>query len=36
MLVRLHSQAMTTPKIRAAIQTCEDPAWMVSERYNIS
>jgi transposase InsO family protein len=36
MLVRLHSQATTTPKIRAAIQTCDDPAWMVSERYGIS
>ena len=30
------SQAATTPKIRAAIQTCDDPAWMVSERYGIS
>ena len=36
MLVRLHSQATTTPKIRAAIQTCDDPAWMVSEGYGIS
>jgi hypothetical protein len=36
MLVRLHSQATTTPKIRAAIQACNDPAWMVSERYGIS
>jgi predicted transposase YbfD/YdcC len=36
MLVRLHSQATTTPKIRAAIQACEDPAWMLSERYRIS
>jgi hypothetical protein len=36
MLVRLHSQATTTPKIRAAIQACDDPAWRVSERYGIS
>jgi hypothetical protein len=36
MLVRLHSQATTTPKIRAAIQACEDLAWMLSERYGIS
>jgi hypothetical protein len=36
MLVRLHSQATTTPKIRAANQACEDPAWMLSERYGIS
>ena len=36
MLVRLHSQATTTPKIRAAIQACKDPAWMVSERFGIS
>jgi hypothetical protein len=32
MLVRLHSQATTTPKIRAAIQACEDPAWRLTER----
>jgi len=36
MLVRLHSQATTTPKIRAAIQASADPAWMVRERYGIS
>jgi hypothetical protein len=35
MLVRLHRQATTTPKIRAAIQACDDPAWMVSDRYGI-
>ncbi len=36
MLVRLHSQATTTPKIRAAIKASADPAWMVGERYGIS
>jgi hypothetical protein len=36
MLVRLHSQATTTSKIRAAIQACGDPAWRVSQRYGIS
>ena len=36
MPVRLHSQAATTPKIKAAIQTCDDPTWMVSECYGIS
>ena len=36
MLVRLHSQAITTPKIRAAIQASIDPAWKVGERYGIS
>jgi len=35
MLVRLQSQATTTPKIRAAIQACDDLAWMVSDRYGI-
>jgi transposase-like protein len=36
MLVRLHSQATTTPKIRAAIKASADPAWMVGERFGIS
>ena len=36
MLVRLHSQATTTPKIRASLQTSDDPAWMAAERYGIS
>jgi hypothetical protein len=35
MLVRLHSQATTTPKIRAAIKASADPAWMVGERFGI-
>jgi hypothetical protein len=36
MLVRLHSQATITPKIRAAIQASADQAWIVGERYGIS
>jgi hypothetical protein len=36
MLISLHRQATTTPKIRAAIQASREPAWMVAERYGIS
>jgi hypothetical protein len=36
MLISLHKQAATTPKIRAAIQASSEPAWMVAERYGIS
>ena len=36
MLISLHKQATTTPKIRAAIQASTEPAWMVAERYGIS
>ena len=36
MLISLHKQATTTPKIRAAIQASNEPAWMVAERYGIS
>ena len=36
MLISLHKQATATPKIRAAIQASDDPAWMVAERYGIS
>ncbi len=36
MLISLHKQATTTPKIRAAIQASKDPAWIVAERYGIS
>ena len=35
MLISLHKQA-TTPKIRAAIQASDEPAWIVAERYGIS
>lgn len=36
MLISLHKQATTTPRIRAAIQVSTDPAWMVAERYGVS
>jgi transposase InsO family protein len=36
MLISLHKQATTTPKIRAAIQASREPAWVVAERYGIS
>lgn len=36
MLIKLHSQATTTPKIRAAIQASDEPAWIVAERHGIS
>jgi transposase-like protein len=36
MLISLHKQATTTPKIRAAIQASTEPAWMVAERYGVS
>jgi transposase-like protein len=36
MLISLHKQATTTPKIRAAIQASDEPAWIVAERYGIS
>jgi hypothetical protein len=36
MLISLHKQATTVPKIRAAIQASSGPAWLVAERYGIS
>ena len=36
MLISLHKQATTAPKIRAAIQASDEPAWLVAERYGIS
>ena len=36
MLISLHKQATTTPKIRAAIQASSEPAWLVAQRYGIS
>ncbi len=36
MLISLHKQATTTPKIRAAIQASSEPAWLVAERFGIS
>ena len=36
MLIHLHSQATTTPKIRAAIQASDEPAWVLAERFGIT
>jgi hypothetical protein len=36
MLVSLHKQATTTPRIRAAIQASDEPAWVLADRYGIS
>ncbi len=36
MLISLHRQATTTPRIRAAIQASSEPAWRLAERYGIS
>jgi hypothetical protein len=32
MLVRLHSQATTTPKVQADIQASDEAAWVLAER----
>jgi transposase-like protein len=36
MLISLHNQSTTTPRIRAATRASDEPAWMVAERYGIS
>ncbi len=36
MLISLHKQATTTPKVRAAIQASTEPAWIVADRYGVS
>ena len=36
MLISLHKQATTTPKVRGAIQASSEPAWRVAEHYGIS
>ena len=33
MLISLHKQATTTPKVRAAIQKSEEPAWVLADRF---
>jgi hypothetical protein len=33
MLIHLHKQATTTPKMRAAIQASDDPASVLAERF---
>ena len=30
MQIRLHKQATTTPKVRAAIQASDEPAWVLA------
>lgn len=30
MLIKLHSQATTTPKVRAAFQASDEPAWVLA------
>ena len=36
MLINLHSQATTTPKVRAEIQASDEPAWVLAERFGIT
>ncbi len=36
MLIRLHSEATTTPKVRAAIQTSDEPASILAERFGMT
>jgi transposase-like protein len=36
MLISLHKQATTTPKVRAAIRASDEPAWLLAERHGIS
>lgn len=36
MLISLHKQATTTPKVRSAIQASDEPAWVLAERYGTS
>jgi transposase-like protein len=33
MLINLHSQATTTPKIPAEIQASDEPAWVLADRF---
>ena len=33
MLISLHKQATTTPRVRAAIQASTEPAWVLAERF---
>ncbi len=36
MLINLHSQATTTPRIRAEIQASDEAAWVLAERFGIT
>ena len=33
MLIKLHSQATTTPKVRAAIKASDEPAWVLADSH---
>ena len=33
MLINLHSQVATTPKVRARIQASDGPEWVLAERF---
>ena len=33
MLISLHKQATTTPRVRAGIQASTEPAWVLADRY---
>jgi hypothetical protein len=36
MLIHLHSQAMATPRVRAAIQASDEPGTVLAERYGVT
>ena len=36
MLISLHKQATTTPKVRAAIQASDEPGTVLAERYGVT
>lgn len=36
MLINLHSQATTTPKVRAAIQASDEPVSVLAERFGVT
>ena len=36
MLIHVHSQATTTPKVRAEIQASDEPGWVLAERFGTS
>jgi transposase-like protein len=36
MLIHLHSQATTTPKVRAAIQASEEVGTVLAERFGVT
>ncbi len=36
LLISLHKQATTPPKVRAALQASDEPAWVLADRYGLS